>query len=417
VGSGAREHAIAWKLMQSQRVGKVSTAPGNGGTPNNVPIAATDIEGLVRWATENKPYLTVIGPEAPLAAGIVDAFQAAGLRVFGPTRAAAQIESSKVFAKQFMKRHHIPTAPFEVFDDYRKAMGYLLTEGDKKLAIKADGLAAGKGVYVTDCAHDAEMAVRDLMVNHAMGDAGTRIVIEQGLEGEEWSRMGFCDGTHTLVMPPAHDHKRVYNGDQGPNTGGMGAVAWIDNVHMQGGDPIQVAVDGMRAEGMPFVGVLFAGEMRTARGLPVLEFNARFGDPETQVILPRLETDLLDIFESCLDGTLDKVKLVDNSDMTATVVMASGGYPGNYEVGKPITGLDKVPDDVLVFHAGTKRDGNQIVTAGGRVISVTGIGPDLQSALDRAYAGVHAIHFEGAHYRTDIGTKALAQQKHSGGIS
>jgi phosphoribosylamine--glycine ligase len=412
VGNGAREHAIAWKLMQSPRVAKVSVAPGNGGTPNNVPIAATDIAGLVKWAQENKPDLTVIGPEAPLVAGIVDAFQAAGLRVFGPSKAAAQIEGSKVFAKQFMQRHNIPTAPFEVFNDPRKALGYLLTEGDQLLAIKADGLAAGKGVYVTDCAHDAEQAVQDLMVKRTMGEAGSQIVVETGLEGYEVSVLAFSDGEHVSTMPMMQDHKRIFDGDKGPNTGGMGVVSFYFK-HLQNALDVikhttEAAIHGMAEDGIPFVGVLFTGVMVSHSGFHVLEYNARFGDPETQVILPMLDVDLLDVFEACLDGTLDKVQLNRRTaPYGATVVMASGGYPGDYVTGKPITGLDNVPDDVLVFHAGTKREDDQIVTAGGRVLSVTGLGGDLQTALDRAYAGINAINFEGAQFRTDIGQKVL----------
>ena len=405
VGNGAREHAIAWKLMQSPRVGRVSVAPGNGGTPNNVPIAVTDLDGLLAWAHSNRPDLTIVGPEVPLSLGLVDRFQAAGLRIFGPTRAAAQIESSKAFAKQFMRRHDIPTAPFEVFDDYRKVMGYLLINGDRTLAIKADGLAAGKGVYITNCAHDAEQAVKALMVDKVLGEAGTRIVIEEGLQGEEVSLLAFSDGKTVAPMLLARDHKRALDGDRGANTGGMGAFSLAqDTIY----EPfVRRVIEGLRADRIPFVGVLFAGLMLTQDGTYVLEFNARFGDPETQVILPLLKTDLLGVFEACVDGTLDQITL-DWSDQTAaTVVMASGGYPGAYETEKVITGLDKVPSDVIVFHAGTRQDGNRLLTSGGRVLSITGIGPDLQGALDRAYVGVEAVHFDKAHYRTDIGAKAL----------
>ncbi len=407
IGSGAREHAIAWKLMQSPRVARVSVAPGNGGTPNNVPISVTDIDGLLAWAQENQPDLIVVGPEVPLSLGIVDRFQAAGLRIFGPTQAAAQIESSKRFAKQFMRRHNIPTAPFEVFDDYRKAMGYLMTNGDRTLAIKADGLAAGKGVYVTDCAHDAEQAVRALMADKVLGEAGTRIVIEEGLQGDELSLLAFSDGNTDAPMLLARDHKRALDDDRGPNTGGMGAFSMpLDRTYHT---VTKRAIDGLREEGMPFVGVLFAGLMITRDAKYVLEYNARFGDPETQVILPLLKTDLLDVFEACIEGRLDEIELTWTGGTAATVVMASGGYPGTYETGKPIMGLEDVPDNVIVFHAGTQRDenGNHLLTTGGRVLSVTGIGPDLHTALDRAYAGVEAIHFDGVHYRTDIGAKAL----------
>ncbi len=410
VGSGAREHAIAWKLMQSPRVARVSVAPGNGGTPYNAPIAATDAESLLAWAQYNKPDLTVLGPDASVAAGIVDVFQAAGLRIFGPTKAAAQIESSKIFAKQFMARNAIATAPFEVFDDYRKAMSYLLTEGERKLAIKADGLAAGKGVYITDCAHDAEQAVKALLVDHVMGEAGTQILIEEGLDGYELSLLAFSDGKHIAPMRLAQDHKRIFDGDQGPNTGGMGAYTLsldADAEETMFREAIQMAVEGLAAEGTPFVGVLYAGLIIGSHGTHVLEYNARFGDPETQVILPLLQTDLLDVFDACLDGTLDQIPLTWKPGTAATVVMASGGYPDSYETGKPITGLENVPEDVIVFHAGTRREGDQVVTAGGRVLAVTGLGPDLPSALARAYAGVQAIDFEGAQYRSDIGAKAI----------
>jgi phosphoribosylamine---glycine ligase len=415
IGNGGREHAIAWKLQQSPRVAKISVAPGNGGTPNNVPISATDVDGLVAWAKANQPDLTIIGPEAPLALGIVDAFQAAGLRVFGPTKAAAQLESSKIFAKEFMRRHNIPTASFEVFDDYRQAIGYLLTEGDQTLAIKADGLAAGKGVYITTCSHDAELSVKALMVDKSMGDAGNRIIIERGLEGYELSLLAFCDGRTVAPMLLAQDHKRIFDNDEGPNTGGMGAYTLPY-------DPIQIAnlttaamqpvIDGMAAEGNPFVGILFGGFMIGPDGAYVIEYNARFGDPETEVVLPFLETDLLDVFEACVDQRLHEIDLLWREGTAATVVMASGGYPGAYETGKPITGVDKVPNDAIVFHAGTQEKDGQLVTAGGRVLTVTGIGPDLAAALDKAYAGVKAISFEGAHYRTDIGAKALKIKGH-----
>src|SRR5258708_7520636 len=334
VGSGAREHAIAWKLMQSPRVARVSVAPGNGGTPDNVPIAVTDVDGLLAWAQANQPDLTIVGPEVPLSLGIVDRFQAGGLRIFGPSQAAAQIESSKRFAKQFMRRHDIPTAPFEVFDDYRKAMGYLMTNGDRTLAIKADGLAAGKGVYITECAHDAEQAAKALMVDKVLGEAGTRIVIEEGLQGEELSLLAFSDGKTIAPMLLARDHKRALDGDRGPNTGGMGAFSLkLDKAY----DPlVEKAIEGLREEGMPFVGILFAGLMLTSEGPYVLEYNARFGDPETQVVLPLLKTDLLEVFEACIEGKLDQLTLSWSDQTAATVVLASGGYPGTYEIGKSI---------------------------------------------------------------------------------
>ncbi len=406
IGGGGREHALAWKLAQSPHVRQVSVAPGNGGTPNNVPLAATDVEGLLAWAVAHQPDLTVVGPEAALAAGIVDRFTAAGLPIFGPTRAAAQLETSKVFAKQFMQRHAIPTAPFDIFDSPRDALRYLILEGAQPLAIKADGLAAGKGVYMTDCAHDAEVAVRALMVERTLGDAGARIVIEKALSGYEISLMAFADGETAALMPLAQDHKRIGEGDTGPNTGGMGAYApafcppeLADALP----DLINKALSGLHQEGLPFRGVLFAGLMITPTGAYVLEYNCRLGDPETQAMLPLLENDLYEV----LTGRAAPIWKTDQH--AATVVMAAGGYPGAYESGALISGLDQVPGDVQVFHAGTRRDADHILTAGGRVLSVTGTGGTLRAALDRAYTGVRAIHFEGAQYRSDIGAKADAQ--------
>ena len=399
VGSGGREHALAWKLLQSRRVGKVSVAPGNAGTPNNVSISATDIDGLLKWALINKPDFTIVGPEAVLALGIVDAFNAAGLPIFGPTKAAARIETSKVFAKQFMQKYGIPTAPFEVFTEYRAAIAWAILNGDQRLAIKADGLAAGKGVFLTDCAHDAEMAVRALMVEQQLGDAGSQIVIEQMLDGEEVSVLAFCDGERAYMMPFAQDHKRAYDGDQGLNTGGMGAVAPVNRPPFA--DVITPALRGLIAEGTPFRGVLFAGVILTAVGPYVLEFNCRWGDPETQAILPLLESDLYAVLRG------DEGPRWSESRHAATVIMASSGYPGDYETGKTISGLDALPPGVMAFHAGTKRIADQVVTAGGRVLAITASGDTLQSALDSAYKGVHSIDFEGAQYRSDIGAKIL----------
>ncbi len=407
IGSGGREHALAWKLAQSPQVAKVSVAPGNAGTPNAVPIAATDMDGLLAWALANNPDLTIVGPESALALGIVDRFEAAGLRIYGPTQKAAQLETSKVFAKQFMARHAIPTAPFEIFAEPREALRYLLSVGDSRLAIKADGLAAGKGVYMTDCADDAERAVRALMIERVAGEAGARIVIEQALDGYELSILAFCDGTFASLMPPAQDHKRIDDGDRGPNTGGMGAYA---SFALTPALPIQSAIEsiigqtlaGLAQDDILFSGVLFTGFMITADGPQVLEYNCRFGDPETQAILPLLDDDLYAVLR---DGKLPRWR---QNATSAAVVMASGGYPGDFKAGLPITGLDRVPADVTVFHAGTRRDADQIVTAGGRVLAVTGVGDSLRAALDRAYSGVTAIHFDGAHYRTDIGAKGLA---------
>lgn len=403
IGSGGREHALAWKLAQSPRVGMISVAPGNAGTPNNVPIAATDIDSLLAWAVEHGPALTVVGPETALEAGIVDRFTAVGLPIFGPTKAAARIESSKIFAKLFMQQYGIPTAPFEIFDSYRAALRYVMAEGDRRLAIKADGLAAGKGVFLTDCADDAELAVRALMLDKQMGEAGSQIVIEQALNGEEVSILAFCEGERAHLMPFAQDHKRALDGDAGPNTGGMGAVAPVKRPPLA--DVITPALRGLAAEGVPFRGVLFAGVMLTDDGPFVLEYNCRWGDPETQALLPLLDNDLYAV----LCG--DEPPRWSETRQSASVIMASHGYPGTYQTGLPISGLGTVPSDVFVFHAGTRREGDQILTAGGRVLAVTGGGDTLRTAIDRAYAGVQAINFEGAHYRTDIGAKILATEK------
>jgi len=403
IGGGGREHALAWKLAQSPRVGKVNVAPGNAGTPNNVAIPATDVDGLLAWALAHQPSLTIVGPETTLEAGLVDRFTGAGLHIFGPSQAAARIESSKIFAKQFMQRHGIPTAPFEIFDSFPEALRYIAAEGDRPLAIKADGLAAGKGVFMTDCAHDAEAALRALMVEKQLGEAGSRVVIEQALCGEEVSIMALCDGTTAHLMPFVRDHKRALDGDTGPNTGGMGAVAPVK--HLWFADVIAPALHGLSAQETPFRGVLFAGVMLTDSGPFVLEYNCRWGDPETQTILPLMDNDLYAV----LCG--DEAPHWSESRYAATVILASDGYPGNYQTGRLITGLEDLPPDVYIFHAGTKRQDDQIVTAGGRVLGVTATGGTLRTAIDRTYSGVRSIHFDGAYYRTDIGAKVLGPEE------
>ncbi|MFO7682771.1 MAG: phosphoribosylamine--glycine ligase [Chloroflexota bacterium] len=412
IGSGGREHAMAWKLAQSPLVNEVLIAPGNGGTAlvgRNVPIGPEDVAALVAFAQENGIGLTAVGPEVPLAMGVVDAFQAAGLTVFGPTQAAAQLEASKAFAKDFMQEFGIPTAVSQTFNNFDQAVRALreapLQDG---IVIKASGLAAGKGVVVCDTLDEAETALREIMLDKAFGASGDLVLLEERLNGPEVSLLAFCDGKTAVPMLPARDHKRAYDHDEGPNTGGMGVYApppdVDDNLIQQIMDNvIQPTVNGMAQRGTPYVGVLYAGIMLTADGPKVLEFNCRFGDPETQVILPMLRSDLAEIMLACVQGrlTADLVQVFPGS--AVTVVMASPGYPGSYPQGLPISDLDAVPGDVTVFHAGTSPQNGQIVTSGGRVLCVTALGDDLETAVSRAYAGVQKIHFDGAHYRTDIG--------------
>ncbi len=408
IGSGGREHGLAWKLAQSPRVEQIFVAPGNAGTAvlaQNLPIAADDIDRLALWAREKRINLTVVGPELPLALGIVDSFRLARLPIFGPTQAAAQLEASKAFAKRFMQEVGIPTAVSATFTEYDKAAAFL---PDGPSVIKASGLAAGKGVIVCDNRAQAEAALRQMMVEREFGAAGDEVVIEERLTGPEVSLLAFCDGKTAVALPPARDHKRAYDGDQGPNTGGMGVYAPPPDVDAALVDEImrtviQPAVDGMARRGTPYVGVLYAGLMLTPTGPKVLEFNCRFGDPETQAILPLLDGDLAEIMLACIEGRLTPEMVRVRPGACATVVMAAPGYPGAYAKGLSISGLDAVPPDVLVFHAGTKNHNGQIVSDGGRVLCVSGRGDDLATAVARAYAGVAALHFAGAHYRKDIG--------------
>jgi phosphoribosylamine---glycine ligase len=409
VGSGGREHALAWKVAQSPRCTRVYVAPGNAGTAENVPIRAEDTDALVAFARENKIELVLVGPEAPLAAGLADALRAAGVRVFGPSRAAAQIEASKAFAKAFMTRYHIPTARYATFADFYQAIGYLL-EVDYPVVIKASGLAAGKGVILPTCADEAEAALRQLMLEREFGAAGDEVVIEERLSGEEVSVLAFTDGCTVKPMPPAQDHKRLRDGDEGPNTGGMGAFApapicppsLVEEITRT---ILQPAVDGLRAEGRPFVGVLYAGLMLTPAGPRVLEFNCRFGDPETQVILPLLDSDLLDVCEACAAGRLAEVDVRWKEGAAACVVLAAEGYPRKYAKGREIFGLESAPENTMIFHAGTEKQGGKIMTAGGRVLGVTAWAETLPSAIVRAYGAVEHITFEGVQYRKDIGKR------------
>ncbi|MBN1639825.1 MAG: phosphoribosylamine--glycine ligase [Anaerolineae bacterium] len=425
VGSGGREHCLAWKMAQSPRVDQVYVAPGNGGTTwagarpgragaQNVAIDALDIAGLCAFVKAEGVDLTVVGPEAPLVAGLVDAFQDAGHAVFGPTRAAAQLEGSKAFAKQFMLAQSIPTGRAETFRDYGAALAYLREVG-APIVVKASGLAAGKGVTVCATVAEAEAALHAAMVERAFGDAGSEVLIEERLTGQEASVLAFCDGRTAVPMVAAQDHKAAYDGDRGPNTGGMGCYApaplvtpqLIEQVTRQ---VLQPALDGMRTAGTPYVGVLYAGLMLSVDGVRVLEFNCRFGDPEAQVILPLLRTDLVDVLLACVHGRLDPIDVVWDDGYAACVVVASGGYPGAYETGIPVAGLARAAQQpgIVVYHAGTRREQDQVVTSGGRVLGVSATAPTLAGALERAYAGVAQIDFAGMHYRTDIGAKGLA---------
>ena len=411
VGGGGREHALVWALRRSARAGEIYAAPGNAGIAGAaacVPFEADDVHGLLAFARAKSIELTVVGPEAPLALGIVDAFQAAGLRVFGPTQAAARLEASKAFAKAFMLRHHIPTARYAAFDSYDQAAAYVQQLG-APLVVKADGLAAGKGVVVCDTTEQALDALRLMLVDGAFGAAGQTALVEERLSGPEVSVLAFCDGHNVTPMPPARDHKRIYDGDAGPNTGGMGAYAPVPDVAPALLDEIartvlQPTVASMAAEGAPYSGVLYAGLMLTPDGPRVLEFNCRFGDPETQAILPLLETDLLDVLLACTEGRLGQLAVRWQARACAAVVASSPGYPGSYPQGLPISGAEGADrSDVFVFHAGTGREAGQLVTAGGRVLAVSALGADLDTALRRAYQALDGIHFDGMHYRRDIG--------------
>jgi phosphoribosylamine--glycine ligase len=417
IGNGGREHALAWKAAQSPRLTRLFIAPGNGGTlqhGENVQIQAGDTAALVEFADVQRIDLVIIGPEIPLVGGLSDALQADGRRVFGPTRAAAEIEGSKSFAKHFMARHGIPTAHSESYDDFYQALGALLRvdfETGQRVVLKASGLAAGKGVVLPECADDAEAALRRMMLEHEFGSAGAEVLIEDRLQGEEVSLLAFTDGVHIAPMPPAQDHKRLLDGDQGPNTGGMGAYAPApvcppSLVREVVRTVLQPAVDGLRSEGRHFVGVLYAGLMLTPNGPRVLEFNCRFGDPETQAILPLLETDLLDVAEACCDGRLGELPVRWRAGSAACVVLAAGGYPGTISPGQQIHGLQTPSESAMVFQAGTQVVDGKTVTAGGRVLGVTGWGDELAQALERAYSAAGAIRFEGQHQRSDIGARA-----------
>jgi phosphoribosylamine--glycine ligase len=411
VGSGGREHALAWKLSQSPRVTSIFTAPGNAGTAQvgeNIPIAASDLAGLARFAKENRIDLTVIGPDDVLAAGVADVFATEGLRVFGPTESAARLESSKIFAKEMMRKCHIPTALAGSFDKSKPAIRFC-QRLKPPFVIKADGLALGKGVVIAQNADEASAAIREMMDSGRFGDAGRRIVVEEFLRGSECSVHALVSGDSWRMLATARDHKRAFDGDCGPNTGGMGAVSPADNWNADAQaafeqDVMAPLVSGLATAGIEFRGLLFPGLMMMTDGARVLEFNCRFGDPETQAILPRLKSDLLDLLEATIDGTLADTAPVWDDRAAVTVVMASGGYPDKYDTGKTISGLDDCRDmpDVQIFHAGTKRENDRIVTNGGRVLAVTALGATVNDARTRAFEAVSRISFEGVHYRRDI---------------
>jgi phosphoribosylamine--glycine ligase len=419
IGGGGREHALAWKLAQSPKVQAVYVAPGNGGTAldprlENVPI--NDIVPLRDWALANKIALTVVGPEAPLAAGVVDEFRAHGLRVFGPTKAAAQLESSKAFSKAFMKRHNIPTAEYETFSDPAEAHKYVDRKG-APIVVKADGLAAGKGVVVAMTAAEAHEAIDFMLLDNKLGvshnEGGARVVIEEFLQGEEASFIVICDGANVVALATSQDHKRLLAGDQGPNTGGMGAYSpapiVTPTIHARVmREIIMPTIRGMEADGIPFTGFLYAGLMIDKDGHPkTLEFNARMGDPETQPIMMRLKSDLYDVMMAATSGALDTVELAWDHRTALGVVMAAAGYPLNPRKGDKITGLPKPADDAMVFHAGTTKKGEDIVTSGGRVLCVTVLADTVKAAQQHAYKIAQGIHFDGAQYRHDIGHRAV----------
>jgi phosphoribosylamine--glycine ligase len=418
IGSGGREHALAWRIKQSERVDEVIVAPGNAGTARepgirNADVAATDLDGLITLVRAEQIDLTVVGPEAPLVAGVVDRFRAAGLKCFGPTRIAAQLEGSKAFAKDFLRRHNIPTAAYEVFTELESALAYVRRRG-APIVIKADGLAAGKGVIVALTLADAEQALRDMLGAHAFGDASARVVIEEFLEGEEASYIVMSDGEHFLPMATSQDHKRRDEGDLGPNTGGMGAYSpapvvtpGIERRILE--EIVRPTLAGMAAEGAPFTGFLYAGLMIGRDGAPkVIEFNVRFGDPETQPIMLRLRSDLASLVVSALDGTLASQRVDWDPRPALGVVIAAHGYPAKVRTGDTIEGLDaEAPAGVKVFHAGTRLGDDRVVTAGGRVLTVCAIGDNLADARERAYAAVRRIRIVGAFCRRDIGHRAL----------
>jgi len=414
IGSGGREHALVWKIAQNPWVKRIFCAPGNAGIAQLatcVPIGVNDFPALVEFAEKENIDLTVVGPEDPLLNGIVDYFEERGLKIFGPRQDAALIEGSKSFAKEIMLKYNIPTAEYRAFTNYEEALAYVREKG-APIVIKADGLAAGKGVTVAFTLEEAEEALRNIMLDAIFGEAGSRVVVEEYLQGEEMTILSFVDGETVVPMVPSQDHKPVFDDDKGPNTGGMGTYSPVPHYD---DSVVQTAIEtiikptakAMVQEGRPFRGILYTGLMLTEQGPKVIEYNARFGDPETQVVLPRLESDLVDIFLACLDGTLAQMDVRWKDNAAVCVVLASGGYPGSYEKGKEITGLFTDREDIVIFHAGTAEKDGKIVTSGGRVLGVTAIGKDLYEAREKAYGVIPEIFFDGMHYRKDIAMKAL----------
>ncbi len=413
IGSGGREHALAWKIAQSPLVKKVFCAPGNAGTVNvaeNIDIPSDNIDALLQFATVTGIGLTIVGPEQPLVKGLVDSFEESGLRVFGPSQRAAEIEGSKVFCKDLMKKYGIPTARYESFDSPDQVK--LFTKEDEPVVVKASGLAAGKGVILCSNAEEARSAVQSIMQEKAFGNAGDQVVVEEFLTGQEVSLLAFTDGKTVLPLDSAQDHKAAFDGDKGPNTGGMGAyspaLVFTEELKQQVIDEIMIpTVRAMAKEGRYYRGILYAGLMLTESGPKVLEFNARFGDPETQPIMMRIKNDIVPIFEACIDGTLAKQSLQWRQEPTICVVMAAKGYPSSYEKGKEISGLNSDENrQVVVFHAGTKLENGKVLTNGGRVLGVTALGSDINQAIKNAYSAVDKIKWDGVHYRKDIGNKA-----------
>lgn len=414
VGGGGREHAIAWKLNQSPKVDELLCAPGNAGIGQIArcfpEVKATDLDGMLDLARREKVDFAVVAPDDPLALGMVDRLEAAGIPAFGPVAAAAQLEASKVFSKGLMKKYNIPTAKYQVFTDAQAAMDYVRQQG-APIVVKADGLALGKGVVVAQSVEEAEQAIKSMMLDKVFKESGSRVVIEECMVGREVTCLCFTDGNTILPMPASQDHKRAFDGDLGPNTGGMGAFApsplmspeLMETVRKTILEPTLAALKG---EGICFKGVLYVGLMLTEAGPKVVEYNARFGDPETQVVLPLMESDLLEAFMACREGTLDRADVRFGSGAAACVVLASGGYPVKYETGKPITGIEQAEENgAIVFHAGTKMENGQLVTAGGRVLNVSCVADTLPQAVQAAYAALKPIRFEGMHFRTDIGNK------------
>jgi phosphoribosylamine---glycine ligase len=418
IGSGGREHAITWKVSQSPKADKVFVLPGNPGTgqiaTNVDSISVDDHDTIIEFCKTNQIDLVIVGPEVPLADGVVDSLTNAGIRCFGPSQAAAEIECSKVFSKDFMIRHNIPTARYATFTGLDEALSYL-DKVDYPIVIKASGLAAGKGVILPDTVEEAEATLKSILIDKTFGDAGTAVVIEERMAGQEVSLMVFTDGTTVVPMVSAQDHKRLLDGDEGPNTGGMGAYSpapvFTNEMLQETMEKVlQPAVDGLRNEGRKFIGVLYAGLMLTPNGIRVLEFNCRFGDPETQVVLPLLETDLVEIVEACVNGNLANTNIQWKNDAAVCVVLASKGYPEKPEKGQVVS-FGELPEDMICFHAGTKTENKNIVTSGGRVFGLTAWASDITSAVETVYANIDKVTFDGMQYRKDIARRALEISK------